>query len=412
VRQERTTSRSVRLPSKTRLSREEFSNRIAAVSDRLSEVLSEGLTAIETLENAVSSLLKSPSVSRLERARLRHEEARLRSLRRWHAEGDIPLRELRWSRRVPSLRIIGELELAERVAKLGIKAALVTRPVRGSDFMSRQGVGRWAEDVVVSLVSAVTGGQVIAFGPSSAVVPGDRSYEEAILGFREISLVESKRPDLLIFRAALREMLEENATRIHEWPTRMLDDSDRALIAQASFAAEVKFSSWNYQKRLENKKESWLSLTLKEEERSPFAEWLKTFGRPLLLFQVFFDRVYCVNFNRMEELIALPAAITKGVYEKTTDTRRGVGKPYHKLVLTDETYLVGQVIPPAKPTARLVTLTDGQVVPMVDLGSARVAPAIDASKRIDREVARGSLLTNHDRPRKMSDMNTQAKRDR
>src|SRR4051812_40198296 len=70
-------------------------------------------------------------------------------------------------------------------------------PNAGGDFLNNQLRGQWAERVAVSL--PVPGLHLVEFGPSGAAMPGEEDHRKVIMTFKEISLLEGKRPDLLAF---------------------------------------------------------------------------------------------------------------------------------------------------------------------------------------------------------------------
>ena len=91
----------------------------------------------------------------------------------------------------PSSTEIDRLLIREFL-ELGAKAILSTGAQRSGDFLNNQLRGRWAEDVVVSMWLPDL--HLVAFGPSGAAMPGHEDHRRIITTFREIELVEGKRP--------------------------------------------------------------------------------------------------------------------------------------------------------------------------------------------------------------------------
>src|SRR5207248_7965063 len=140
--------------------------------------------------------------------------------------------------------------------------------------------GQWAERVAVSL--QVEGLVLRAFGPSAAAMPGEQDHRETVMTFRQIVLLEGKRPDLIAFDEEYWTGLsEQGQARVTTWPTRLLDEDDQALVRRARCGIEVKNSTWHYAKRREAGGGP-LSITVKEEELKDLSAWVQKTGVPLL----------------------------------------------------------------------------------------------------------------------------------
>lgn len=172
---------------------------------------------------------------------------------------------------------------------------MLTGSQRGGDFLNNQLRGQWAERVALSM--PIEGLDLVPFGPSGAAMPGEEDHREVIMTFREILLLESKRPDLLAFNRANWDGLgQAERERIAEWPKRRLEAADDLLVRQARCGIEVKNSTWHYETR-RKAGGGPLSITVKKEEVADIQNWSSKTGLPVVFMQVLFDEVYCMSFG-------------------------------------------------------------------------------------------------------------------
>lgn len=290
------------------------------------------------------------------------EKTRLRFIRRF-AEGRI-------RRGATELTEIDRLLIREFL-ELGAKAILSTGAQRSGDFLNNQLRGRWAEDVVVSM--RLPDLHLVAFGPSGAAMPGHEDHRRIITTFREIELVEGKRPDLLMYDGSTwNSLTEADKTRARTWPDRLLEPSDLALVQRARCGIEVKNSTWHYAKRrehraiLDDEEGGPLSVTVKDEELKKIVGWIQSTGRPVLFLQVLFDEIYCMSFSRMVDGIRNGHVYAPGDYLRDTQTGAG-GKVYHRFFLRDTRHRCAFVRFPDQSEARVEVLVSGSVIPYVHL---------------------------------------------
>lgn len=273
------------------------------------------------------------------------------------------------------------LSLVREFIRYGAKSVLLPGPQRGGDFLNNQLRGQWAERVVRSMdVRDLT---FVPFGPSGAAMPGEEDHREVVMTFRQIVLLEGKRPDLLGFRREVWQGLSESARQLAAtWPRRTLDDDDRRIIGQARCGVEVKNSTWHYATRRAAGR--WeLSVTVKEEELSDLTKWTRDTGVPLIFAQVLFDELYCMSFRRMME--AKERGYIYNVGDYTVDKETGADrKIYHKFHLNDLAHRCGMVEFPEDSRAELRVLKDGGVIPFIVYEPARAFEA--DSDLIHREI--------------------------
>lgn len=257
--------------------------------------------------------------------------------------------------------------LAESFVKLGAKAVLKSGSQRGGDFLNNQLRGRWAERVVLSM--PVPGYHLIAFGPSGAAMPGEEDHRQTIMTFREIVLLEGKRPDLIAFRAEKWNRLSpEQVARTESWPDRLLDPADEKIVAEAEFGVEVKNSTWHYETR-RAAGGGPLSITVKVEEIEDITSWEQKTNLPVLFMQVLFDEIYCMSFARMLGAIRRGHVYAEGDYLLDESTGAD-GKTYHRFFIPDVTHRCALVEFPSASLAKVRVLHDGSVIPHIDFQPA------------------------------------------
>ena len=276
--------------------------------------------------------------------------------------------------------------LVDEFLRFGAKAGLLTGSQRVGDFLNNQLRGQWAERVALSM--AIGDLHLVEFGPSGAAMPGEEDHREVIMTFREIHLLEGKRPDLLAFGDSVWEGLDDSERRLAlTWPNRRLEQRDEEIVKKARCGIEVKNSTWHYGQR-RRAGGGPLSITVKREEVAEIRGWSSKTGLPVIFLQVLFDELYCMSFARMDAAIQRGHLYVAGDYElddQTTD------KAYHKFHIAPPRHLCGKVVFPSESMAEVRVLEDGHVVPFIRFEPAR-ATGID-SAMIREEIAHVEPIT-------------------
>jgi hypothetical protein len=277
------------------------------------------------------------------------------------------------------------LALAREFVEFGAKAALLTGSQRGGDFLNNQLRGQWAERVVLGM--SLRGLYLVPFGPSGAAMPGAADHRRVVMAFREILLLEGKRPDLLAFDEGVWALLSADDRRaVGEWPDRRLEAADRRIVRQARCGVEVKNSVWHYGDRRRAGRGP-LSVTVKEEEIADIQRWSDETGKPVVFAQVMFDEAYCMSFRRMLEAIKRGHLYAPG--DCSRERQRKSDKDCHNLLLDGFRHRFARVAFPADSVAKIERLADGSVVPFIDF---RPAEAADVDSEVFwREVRYGGL---------------------
>jgi hypothetical protein len=288
-------------------------------------------------------------------------------------------------RRIVDGRLARPLQPKERVVlaeftEFGAKAILSSSAQRGGDFLNNQLRGRWAEEVVLSL--DLPSLKIVAFGPSSAAMPGQEDYRRVVTTYGEIELLEGKRPDLLAFDRNIWDQLSVGEQRrVESWPERLLDAEDLAIVSQARFGIEVKNSTWHFATRRERHADlseeneapagdedtppaGRLSITVKQEELVKIVGWMQGSGKPVLFFQVLFDEIYCMSFSRMVDAIRISQLYEAGDYVARIERRSA--KLVHFFFLANTLHRCAKVRFPDESVARVVILASGSVIPYVE----------------------------------------------
>lgn len=202
--------------------------------------------------------------------------------------------------------------------------------------------------------------------------------------FKEIQLLEGKRPDLLGFdEEAWTALSADERTMADTWPNRRLEPVDVAIIQKARFGAEVKNSTWHYAKRRAAGRGP-LSITVKKEEVAEIHDWSDRTRLPVVFFQVLFDELYCMSFRRMEAAIHCGHLYTAGDYEVDRQKSTTGVNLHHKFHLRDFTHRCAKVVFPSESTAEVRVLADGNVVPFIRFQPARATEVVSAV--VDREI--------------------------
>jgi hypothetical protein len=194
---------------------------------------------------------------------------------------------------------LGETEtgLRAKYESEGVVSTMDASGGRGPDFKKNLDQGYWAEQLLRSYRGPV---QFIYFGLSDPVQPHDPKYESTRRKHRFILLTEGKRPDVLI--------VEPKTVHAHpeilEWANRPLEVADYALLrAEILAGAEIKSSLQDYaarQKFRELTGATDISITVKSEEFADLDRWQSGHGLPIVVLQVFADRMFVVSYQKFK----------------------------------------------------------------------------------------------------------------
>ena len=122
-----------------------------------------------------------------------------------------------------------------------------------------------------------------------------------VLQYREITILEGKRPDLLLFPDVL---TPDELVQLSEWPQRILLAKDRPLLPKCVCGIEMKSSLKHYETWRHSSTRA-LSITLKEEEILDIDFWAEKFSVPVVFTQSFVDEVYIASYAIMKRRIGM-----------------------------------------------------------------------------------------------------------
>lgn len=167
-----------------------------------------------------------------------------------------------------------------------------------SEFLANRAMGDWAEQMLTAaLVAAFPQWKVAQYGDTDRIAAGHPDFKATYLKGLEATRLFGKRPDLLIYPAALG--LDLNFTTHGDAET-------DCVVRQAVAAIEVrssKFEALTYMKVRQQQRAAGNttsretpSFTVKVEDLVIVYRWLERYGVSQSYVQVFFDSVFAINF--------------------------------------------------------------------------------------------------------------------
>jgi len=245
--------------------------------------------------------------------------------------------------------------------------------------------GRWSEDKLREAVKMTGRYAAIPYGPSGTAPQRNlRELEEYFGRLEKAGLGSTKRPDLLIIRAADEVAAEQVITRlggIHQLPFVADGEPGMAtLLTLAVMAVECENSLWrtklmpDYGKALTSqrrlcgkqglsKKAVVPTVILKDEDRGPLKQWQRTHGIPVHIWHAFYDAAYGISLDEAERLVE------SGLIELTPQTfqapggattRKGIYKIYYHYA-----YVLAEIVQEPTLAAESITDQNGHVLPYV-----------------------------------------------
>lgn len=171
---------------------------------------------------------------------------------------------------------------------------------RGEDFANKYARGEWAELVLIETIDNTTDLFAFQYGVSR----GDALETKAQLdSVKEPDVENIKRPDVLVFtRDGFESLDETEQTLIRDF---IAADPDRQgellpkleaqdIIDNALMALEAESSKFDLSERQYN---GSLTAYVKDEDLPRLESWRDTYGVPIFVCQLFFDRGYIIPFE-------------------------------------------------------------------------------------------------------------------
>ena len=173
-----------------------------------------------------------------------------------------------------------------------------------SEFLANRSMGDWAENLIINQVNSDKNYTAIRYGNEETISAGEEGFKEFYISLKKEVLKFGKRPDLLIFDKKYKK--EKDLSNLNTLDAKKYVEECLTSIEIRS----SKFESEVYKKvRQKEKKEgksvqrTSLGFTVKVEDLKIVYRWIKNHKKPQSYFQVFFDKVYGINFINILDLI-------------------------------------------------------------------------------------------------------------
>lgn len=173
-----------------------------------------------------------------------------------------------------------------------------------SEFLANRAMGDWAENLIINQVNSDKKYIALRYGNEETISAGEEGFKEFYISLKKDVLKFGKRPDLLIFDKNYNK--ENNLSNINTLEAKKYVEECLTSIEIRS----SKFESEVYRKvRLREKSEgksvqrTSLGFTVKVEDLKIVYRWIKNHHKPQSYFQIFFDKVYGINFIDILNLI-------------------------------------------------------------------------------------------------------------
>jgi len=289
-----------------------------------------------------------------------------------------------------------ELELRGQYQIPWADFILNPRRLRGSDFLMRWSQGVWSEDRIVHMVNETGKYMALPYGPSGTAPDNDiRAFELYFERLEKAGLGKLKRPDILIFRKAEENTINEiikGIGGVQELPFTTEEDANmKKLLRRAIIAVECENSLWQVSKmpdygselkpqsrlggKLGLKKSAVLpTVIIKEEDRIPLRKWQNQHGISIHIWHIFYDMAFGISLDTTEKLIK------DGSIEPTVQTFQAPGGATTKKTIFkiyyQHAYPLGTSEEEPKLIPHYINDKNGHILPYVRFegGSLKIAP--------------------------------------
>lgn len=165
-------------------------------------------------------------------------------------------------------------------------------------FQAEQALGDWAEEQIGLAINRQSNAwKAIPFGDSDKTLAQEEGFAEAYRTGKRRELAFGKRADLLLFPAEADVPSDFNSLTGEEAEA-CSRNCVTAIEVRSSRTTVDRFVSYRKQQVEAGKRPTRLepSITVKTEDLAKVYRWMARNGKPLVYVQVFFDRVYGLNF--------------------------------------------------------------------------------------------------------------------
>jgi hypothetical protein len=277
-------------------------------------------------------------------------------------------------------------------------------PPRGLDFLIRNEQGRWAEELVIEAINNETDFKAVRYGISRAVMV--ENYGKWVEYWRKYQSVEKygKRPNVLVFHKNTFRAFEEELRRYSNSfgdESLIPEEIWESYVRKSICALEVEMSLWRASKmpdkgmKLPLRKLNVIApmIWVKEEDAIKLENWIRRYGKPIYVIQVFYDLAYIAQLkliidkaNRIKsaqneemrkELMKREGLIVES--QKYADEVTGVTttKTVYRLHPA-AAMLFGELIEPPKINVEVLEDKNGKIIPFLRFsdGKLKINPEV------------------------------------
>jgi hypothetical protein len=189
-----------------------------------------------------------------------------------------------------------------------------------SEFLANRAMGDWAENLLINQINKDNNFVSIRYGNDDVISAGEKGFAEFYIKQKKQVIDYGKRPDILIFEKNFDKNI--NLTNLDIIDAKQFVDKSLASIEVRSskFDSDV-YKQVRKQDREEDKNvQETLGFSLKVEDIKIVYRWIKLNNKSQSYFQVFFDKIYAMNFL---EMIRYVASNEKKIKIKTPEKSQG-----------------------------------------------------------------------------------------
>jgi hypothetical protein len=175
-----------------------------------------------------------------------------------------------------------------------------------SEFLANRAMGDWAERMLsTAILTALPEWKVVQYGYTDRIAAGHPDFKARYLAGLEETRQFGKRPDLLLFPAAIAvngDLSEQDHTETEP----MVKQAVAAIEVRSSKFEALKYMAVRQRQRDDGDKSGreTPSFTVKVEDLVIVYRWLERYRVPQSYCQVFFDSVFAINFLNIFATIA------------------------------------------------------------------------------------------------------------
>jgi hypothetical protein len=175
-----------------------------------------------------------------------------------------------------------------------------------SEFLANRAMGDWAEGALKRAIEmALPEWKVVQYGNTDKIAVGHPDFKARFLAGMEETRQFGKRPDLLLFPAAI-AVASDLSEQDHAETEPLVKQAVAAIEVRSSKFEALKYMAVRQKRRDEGHKSGrdTPNFTVKVEDLVIVYRWLERHRVPQSYCQVFFDSVFAINFLEIFAVIA------------------------------------------------------------------------------------------------------------